>query len=155
MSDKNTLISDIYELDSIKTQLEAVISNLKSSLEAIDGRIESKKAELLLAMKSENVDVNTDVDNVVAAIFRKENIGYTSDTAVLEYLKSIGRDDLIKVKTTESLDKVNLKKAIKADVSLSESLDSMTIRSTTEYVVVTSSENYQKMLEHINEGSKK
>ena len=96
-----------------------------------------------------------DVENLVAAIFKKENIGYTSDSAVLDYLKANNRSDLIKVKVTESLDKVALKKALKTDAALSESLEAMTVHSITEYVVVTSEANYEKMLEHINEGSNK
>lgn len=155
MLDKNLVISDIYELKELKKQLEDVVANIKSSITSIDSKIESKEKDLFNIMKTSEIDVDTDVENVVAAIFKKENIGYTSDTAVLEYLKSIDRSDLIKVKVTESLDKVALKKAIKADASLSESLDSMMIKSITEYVVVTSSDNYQKMLEHINEGSNK
>lgn len=155
MSDKNTLISDIYELKEVKKQLEDVITNVKSSVAAIDDRITKKEAELLEALKQTNVDIDTDVENIVAAVFRKENIGYTSDADVLNYLKLISRDDLIKIKTTESLDKVALKKALKTDSELAEKLEAMTVRSTTEYVVVTSTDNYSKMLEHINEGSNK
>lgn len=155
MSDKNILISDIYALKEVKKQLEDVVTNLKSSISSIDTKIEEKEQALLAQMKASGIELDKDVENLVAAIFRKENIGYTSDSAVLEYLKANNRSDLIKLKTTESLDKVALKKALKTDAALSESLDAMTVRSVTEYVVVTSEANYEKMLEHINEGSSK
>ena len=155
MSDKNILISDIYGLKEVKKQLEDVVTNLKSSISSIDAKIEEKEQALLEQMKASGVDVDKDVENLVAAIFKKENIGYISDSAVLDYLKANNRSDLIKVKVTESLDKVALKKALKADTVLAEDLDAMTIRSVTEYVVVTSGTNYEKMLEHINEGSNK
>lgn len=155
MSDKNILISDIYDLKELKKQLEDVVTNLKSSISSIDAKIDEKEQALLEQMKLCGVDVDKDVENLVAAIFKKENIGYTSDSAVLDYLKANNRSDLIKVKVTESLDKVALKKALKTDAALSESLEAMTVHSITEYVVVTSEANYEKMLEHINEGSNK
>ena len=155
MSDKNILISDIYALKEVKKQLEDVVTNLKSSISSIDTKIEEKEQALLAQMKASGIELDKDVENLVAAVFKKENIGYTSDSAVLEYLKANNRSDLIKVKVTESLDKVALKKALKTDVALSESLDAMTVRSVIEYVVVTSEANYEKMLEHINEGSSK
>lgn len=155
MCDKNTLISDIYELKELKKSLEEVVSNIKSSIASIDSKIESKEALLIEVMRQFGLEKDSEVENLVAAIFKKENIGYRNDAEVLAYLKSINRADLIKVKTTESLDKVAIKKAIKADSVLADQLADMTTKTITEYVVVTTTDNYTKMLEHIDEGSNK
>ena len=155
MCDKNTLISDIYELKELKKSLEEVVSNIKSSIASIDSKIESKEALLIEVMRQSGLEKDSEVENLVAAIFKKENIGYRSDAEVLAYLKSINRADLIKVKTTESLDKVAIKKAIKADSVLADQLADMTTKTITEYVIVTTADNYTKMLEHIDEGSNK
>lgn len=155
MCDKNTLISDIYELKELKKSLEEVVSNIKSSIASIDSKIESKEALLIELMKQFGLEKDSEVENLIAAIFKKENIGYRNDAEVLAYLKSINRADLIKVKTTESLDKVAIKKAIKADSVLADQLADMTTKTITEYVVVTTTDNYSKMLEHIDEGNNK
>lgn len=155
MCDKNTLISDIYELKELKKSLEEVVSNIKSSIASIDSKIESKEALLIEVMRQLGLEKDSEVENLVAAIFKKENIGYRNDAEVLSYLKSINRADLIKVKTTESLDKVAIKKAIKADSVLADQLADMTTKTITEYVIVTTADNYTKMLEHIDEGSNK
>ena len=55
----------------------------------------------------------------------------------------------IKTKITESLDKTNLKKAIKTDAALAKALEDMTVTNVTEYVVVQDIINNEKMLEHI------
>lgn len=155
MIDKNALISDIHELKDAKKHLEEAVTILKTSISSIDDKINAKEAALLEYMKLNNQLLDTDVPNLVAAVFRKESVGYTSESDVLAYLKANNRDDLIKIKTTESLDKTAIKKALKSDSTLAENLDSMTTRLITEYVVVTTADNYNKMVEHINEGSNK
>lgn len=151
MCDKNILISDLYELKQLKKSLEDVVVNIKSSIDSIDLKIEAKEKLLMEYMKQSNIEVDSEVENLIAAIFKRENIGYTDEVEVLNYLKSTDRSDLIKVKTTESLNKVALKKALKTDSALAEQLDGMTTKTVTEYVVVTTLDNYNKMLEHINE----
>lgn len=154
MLDKNTLIYDIHELKELKCKLEEVLDNIKSSISAIDSKMQSKENLLLQLMKEYGNDVDESAENLVAAIFKRENIGYTDESAVLEYLKLNNKDDLIRVKTTEALDKIAIKKALKIDPELAENLEAMITRSVTEYVVVTTKENYSKMLEHANSGTK-
>ena len=58
-------------------------------------------------------------------------------------------------KTTTSLDKTVLKKDLKVDASLKEDLKDFVGDRVVEYVTVTTAENHQKMLEHIEESKKK
>ena len=56
---------------------------------------------------------------------------------MMYYLGEKYNGQYIKTKVTENLDKNALKKAIKTDMALAEALESMTVKSITEYVVVT------------------
>ena len=91
---------------------------------------------------------------IIATYFSKENIGYTSEKEVLQYLKDNNYTTLISSKTTESLNKNALKKALKEDADLSKALENMTVTTLTEWIVVTDKENHDKMLEHIESNKK-
>lgn len=146
------LMSDIYDLKSTKKEKEELSEKYKKEIEQIDARIDTLSQELLTEFNASNQKVFVwEEKAIVAEKFSKENIGYTSESDVLEYLKNNYASQYIKVKTTEALDKNALKKAVKTDAKLSSALDAMIIKSVTEYVVVTDIENHKRMLEHINE----
>ena len=96
-----------------------------------------------------------DSDKLVVSVVSKSNVGYKNENEVIKYLKENYNGNYIKVKTTESLDKTALKKAIKSDSVLKESLDPMIEETKTTYAVVTDFDNYEKMLEHIEAGKTK
>lgn len=146
------LIKNIYQAKIKKEELEKKINDLKAEMEQVDNYIEECSNDLLNQMKTSETKM-LEVENLVAETFSKENIGYTSDKDVLDYLKANGYNQYVKTKVTESLDKTPLKKAIKTDEVLAKGLDDLTVRTLTEYVVVTTKENHEKMLEHI-EGKK-
>lgn len=146
------LIKNIHSAKEKRDSIEKQINDLKAELDQIDNYIEECSNDLLTQMKSNETKV-LEVENLVAETFSKEDVGYTSDKDVLDYLKSNGYNQYIRTKVTESLDKNPLKKAIKNDEVLAKGLDNLTIKTLTEYVVVTTKENYQKMIEHI-EGKK-
>ena len=147
------LIKQIFYLEKTKKDKEEEQTKLKEDISNLDIQIQEKKKLLLDAMKEAKSEEIT-TEDIVATYFSKENISYTNDKDVLNYLKENNYNDLITTKTTESLNKNALKKALKTDTSLNEALESMTIKSLTEWVVVTDSETHQKMLEHIEENSK-
>lgn len=147
------LIKEIFYLEKTKKDKEEEQTKLKEAISNLDVQIQEKKKLLLDAMKEAKSEEIT-TENIIATCFSKENISYTSDKDVLTYLKENNYNDLITTKTTESLNKNALKKALKTDTSLNEALEGMTIKSLTEWVVVTDSETHQKMLEHIEENSK-
>lgn len=147
------LIKQIFYLEKSKKDKEEEQTKLKEDISNLDIQIQEKKKLLLEAMKEAKSEEIT-TEDIVATYFSKENISYTSDKDVLTYLKENNYNDLITTKTTESLNKNALKKALKTDTGLNEALESMTIKSLTEWVVVTDSETHQKMLEHIEENSK-
>lgn len=157
MTEKNVniekLIQEIYGLKVVKKQKKESLEQIKLDIERLDNKIETLSQELLEEFKNNNLPRYTlDDKNLIAEKFSKENIGYTSDSDVLNYLKTNYNSQYIKTKITESLDKNALKKAIKTDSVLAAALQSMTVKSVTEYIVVTDTENYKRMLEHINEG---
>ena len=147
------LIKQIFQLERSKKDKEEEQAKLKEDISNLDTEIQEKKKLLLNAMKEAKSNEIT-TDDIVATYFSKENINYTSDKDVLDYLKQNNYNDLITVKTTESLNKNALKKALKTDNNLNKALEDMTVKSITEWVVVTDSETHQKMLEHIEENSK-
>lgn len=147
------LMKSIYEAKLEKEKLEKDIAEIKEKIESLDKYIDQNSTELLNEMTL-NDQTEYQHDDLIAERFVKESIGYTDEAAVLEYLKNTYDGKYIRTKITESLDKNQLKKAIKSDNELAQALDSMTSRKTTEYVVVTTIENHQKMLEHMNESKK-
>lgn len=125
------LIKQIFYLEKTKKDKEEEQTKLKEDISNLDIQIQEKKKLLLDAMKEAKSEEIT-TEDIVATYFSKENISYTNDKDVLNYLKENNYNDLITTKTTESLNKNALKKALKTDTSLNEALESMTIKSLTE-----------------------
>ena len=147
------LIKEIFELQTKKKSLEAEQESVKTEITNIDNEISEKQKVLLEQMKSAETK-EIDLGDIVATTFSKENISYTDEKDVLKYLKEHNYTTLITTKTTESLNKNNLKKELKTNEELKQALDSMTITKLTEWVVVTDKENHIKMMEHIEENKK-
>ncbi len=157
MEDKvEKLIQDIYKLKQSIAAKEYTITALKANITEESAEVEKLSEELLSELKSSNTHVYELADKqLVAEKFARENVGYTSESDVLNWLKTNLNGQFIKTKVTESLDKNALKKALKKDENLAKHLEAMTVKNITEYVVVTDFENHQKMLEHINDKSTK
>lgn len=146
------LMQEIYRLKTEKKEKEEALAVIKAELEKLDAEIEPLSLALLSEFNLDNQEeFNWEEEKLIAKKFSKENIGYTSETDVLNYLKDKYNGQYIRSKLTEALDKNALKKAIKTDKELAASLESMTVKSVTEYVVVADAESYKLMLEHINE----
>ena len=144
------LIKSIYEARLRKEKLEKDVAEIKEKIETLDKYIDDTSSELLNEMMTTD-QTEYQHDGLIASRYKKESIGYNDEAAVVEYLKNNYDGKYIRTKITESLDKNQLKKAIKTDTELAQTLDSMTSKKVTEYVVVTTLENHQKMLEHMNE----
>ena len=147
------LIKEIFELKKQKEDLEQKQEEYKIQINNLNATIDLKEKDLLNAMKAADTK-EIDLTDIVATYFSKENVSYTSDAAVLSYLKENNYNDLITTKTTESLNKNALKKALKTDLNLSKALEDLTVTNLTEWVVVTTKENHDKMLEHIEQNKK-
>lgn len=151
-----TLIKHINLMQSEIDGLNKQIEDLKSKVELKQNSIEEAKKLLLAQMQNEKLDEFKDEENnLVATVFNKTNIGYSSDSEVITKLKGTEFAKFIKIKTTESLDKNPLKKEIKTNKTLEKLLKPLIVESNTTWVVVTTGENHTKMLEHIEENSKK
>lgn len=125
------LIKEIFDLKNQKKELEEKQNYYKEEISKVDTEIQLKEEDLLKAMKDAK-ETELVVDDIYVTYFSKENVGYTSEKDVLQYLKDNNYTTLISSKTTESLNKNALKKALKTDTSLNEALESMTIKSLTE-----------------------
>ena len=144
----NELVRIIYNLKREKENAERVITGLKLKISDLDENIDSLSNTLLKEMQNSEIK-ELKIEELVATVFKRENIGHKSDEDVLKYLKENYGGKYIKTKITESLDKTNLKKAIKTDTVLAKALEDMTVTNVTEYVVVQDIINNEKMLEHI------
>ena len=144
------LIQEIYNLKSHREILEANLSTLKQQLADIDSRIEAKEVVLLSMLNEAKAD-EVEFENIVGFKQARKTVGYTSEADVISLLKSQYEGKYVKAKITESLDKNALKKALKSDEQLSSDLAPYMLNGTSEYVVVTTKENRDRMIEHINE----
>lgn len=145
-----TLSKEIYELKKQKEILEENLNKQKEELTTIENTIKDYSTLLLTEMLEKDVKNFSD-SGLYADIYEKESVGYTSENDVIKFLKENYDGQYIRVKVTESLDKNALKKALKSSNELNEQLDTMTVKSTTRYVVVTDETSHEAMLQHINE----
>lgn len=141
------ILADQNDVDAIDKQLED-LQKRKKDLEA--NILTNKKA--LLNLLEDETPFETNV--FVAKKSHSESVGYSNETEVLQALKDNDYTNYIRIKTTEALDKNELKKALKTDEKLKNLLDSYTTTKRTDYVIVTTPENYKLMLEHIEKGKK-
>ena len=148
--------SQSKELEEKKKQLE----ELQAQISMLEECINDNKTLLLEGMKEDNeVEFKlkcSDGNYLFANLFSKNEFSYGDEKALLAKLQEMNLDKYIKVttKTTTSLDKNTLKKDLKVDVSLKEDLKDFVGDRVVEYVTITSAENHQKMLEHIEESKK-
>ena len=151
----NEKIKKVYELKTKQEEIQAKQEELKQQLNELTQEQEKLSDEILVEMKTNNV-VEQDTDNLVAQYFSKNEFSYGDEKLLLSKLKELSLDKFIKTvtKTTTSIDKNNLKKELKADADLKETLKDYVGDRLVEYVVVTTKEKHERMLEHIEEGKK-
>lgn len=144
------LIKEIYTLKTTNKEKEQDLATLKADIEQRNAEIEKLSEELLIEFKQSEFD-SWSVNGLVGKKFVKENVGYTSEADIIKLLKEKYQGNYLRTKLTESIDKNSLKKALKTNKELADELGEMTLKTLIEYVVVTDVENYNLMLEHINE----
>lgn len=149
------LMTSIYEAQKEKDILEDKVKEITSQIKELEETIDKQKELLLEDMSDCSIDELEDTDNkLFANVFAKTNVGYTSDSDVLNALKGNGFTQYIKTKVTESLDKNALKKALKENETLKTLVNEFIKESVTRYVVVTTADNHTKMFEHIDKNAK-
>lgn len=151
------IFSQSKELEEKKQELE----NLQARIKDLEECLDCNKNLLLGSMKEDNEDEFrlkcSDGKYLFANLFSKNEFSYNDEKALLTKLQEMKLDKYIKVttKTTTSIDKNTLKKDLKVDASLKEDLKNFVGDRVVEYVTVTTAENHQKMLEHIEDNKKK
>ena len=151
----NEKIKKVYDLKMKQEEIQAKQEELKQQLSELTQEQEKLSNEILVEMKTNNVS-EQDTDNLVAQYFSKNEFSYGDEKVLLSKLKELSLDKFIKTvtKTTTSIDKNNLKKELKVNVELKESLKDYVGDRLVEYVVVTTKEKHERMLEHIEENKK-
>ena len=151
----NEKIKKVYDLKMKQEEIQAKQEELKQQLNDLTQEQERLSNEILVEMKTNNVS-EQDTDNLVAQYFSKNEFSYGDEKLLLSKLKELSLDKFIKTvtKTTTSIDKNNLKKELKVNVDLKESLKDYVGDRLVEYVVVTTKEKHERMLEHIEENKK-
>ena len=151
----NEKIKKVYDLKMKQEEIQAKQEELKQQLSELTQEQEKLSNEILVEMKTNNVS-EQDTDNLVAQYFSKNEFSYGDEKLLLSKLKELSLDKFIKTvtKTTTSIDKNKLKKELKADADLKETLKDYVGDRLVEYVVVTTKEKHERMLEHIEEGKK-
>lgn len=148
----NELIKEIYNLKAEKAKIEEEMEKSKERLKVLTELIDERSDSLLYDMLNENVDY-TENDNIVAKRMARKSIKYSNEQDILADLKENYEGKFIRTKTTETLDKMGFKKAIKNDKEFSEKMSKYICTTDEPFVVVTSKENYNLMMEHLNKNS--
>lgn len=149
------LISEIHKLKQEIDSKTEEITKLQESKNELQNKLDLFNDNLLKEMIT-NKQTEIKINNLVATYFSKNEFTYGDENALLNYLKDKGLNQYITVKTTtkESINKNNLKKDLKSNEELKQSLKDFVGDKLIEYVVVTTEENHEKMLEHIEQGKK-
>lgn len=152
-----TLEEKIQLVEELKTTRDAKLeekTKLEVELGEITTQLDTLLNEILVEMKKrQTVELHT--NGLVAQYFAKSEFSYGDEKALLDYLIAHDMNKYVTTKTTQSLNKKDLKKDLKENASLKESLSKFVGDRKTEYVVVNTEELHQRMLEHIEEGKKK
>lgn len=149
------LITEIHKLKQEIDSKTEEITKLQESKNELQNKLDLFNDDLLKKMIN-NKETEIKTNNLVATYFSKNEFTYGDENALLNYLKDKGLNQYITVKTTtkESINKNNLKKDLKSNEELKQSLKDFVGDKLIEYVVVTTEENHEKMLEHIEQGKK-
>lgn len=148
------MVADQQELDGLNAQLDRLNENaklLKLEIAEVQERLDNAK-EIVKNVLSSGEEYHS--QNMVFKKCERENVGYTDEKELLQYLKEHNYVKYITTKTTESLSKNPLKKDLKNLPELREELNAFILDGKTEYLVFTSEDSFAKMLEHIEEGKK-
>ena len=142
------LIQLIYTKQKQQDEIKAEVSKLTEENKALDNEIKTLKGELFNLLSGEEPYKTKDL---VAVKCHRTGTGYGDEKGLIKWLKENLEGKYLRVKTTEELDKNGFKKGLKEDDSLYSKVEQYITPTTTEYVVVTDSANYEKMLQHAKE----
>lgn len=142
------LIELIYTKQKQQDEIKAEVSKLTEENKALDNEIKTLKGELFNLLSGEEPYKTKDL---VAVKCHRTGTGYGDEKGLIKWLKENLEGKYLRVKTTEELDKNAFKKGLKEEDSLYSKVEQYITPTTTEYVVVTDSTNYEKMLQHVKE----
>lgn len=144
----NTLLTDIFNLKELKSKAEAELNVVKAKINAIDAELSFKSGLLLEELTTNNMTTyNPENTDLIALKCSQKSFEYYDESKCILALNNAGYSNLVKVKSTSSLDKNAIKKAVKSDNALLDLINAHSGEKITEYVIVTTLENYQKMQE--------
>lgn len=149
----NSKIQEIYAIKKGMELIDSDMEKLKVNKEELQKRLDELNLSLLEEMaKSNQKEIETD-DHIFANYYTRTEFTYGDEKALLKYLQEKGLTPYIntKVTTTVSINKNALKKDLKVNQDLKESLSKFVGDKVTSYVVVVDAETHQKMLEHMEE----
>lgn len=143
-------MKSVWALKKKKEELEAQAAKIKEEISKIDAQIKADSDGILAILKESGKEEVLE-EGLYANLFVRENVGYVSEDAVVKWLLSNGYSNLVRTSTAQAIDKTPLKKAMKTDEKLAKGIASLTVKTTSQYVVVTDEENHAKMIEHVKE----
>lgn len=143
-------MKSVWALKKKKEELEAQAAKIKEEISKIDSQIKTESDGILAILKESGKEEVLE-EGLYANLFVRENVGYVSEDAVVKWLLSNGYSNLVRTSTSQAIDKTPLKKAMKTDEKLAKGIADLTVKTTSQYVVVTDEENHAKMIEHVKE----
>lgn len=134
------------ELNDKIAEYKKKTDELKAGIKELDSKIEADSKIILDTMKTFNA-TSFETGDIVASKMSRDSVGFSDEAKAIDFLKK-NFANLIK----ESIDKKEFNKEFKTNKALADGVKPFTVVNTTDYVVVTTKENTEKMLKHINEG---
>ena len=147
------LINTFYQTKLEKEAIDAQVKELKEKADALEITLDTLRADITQRLKEQSLDSFTTANQFIAVYSEKLATTWVNETAIKNQLRANGYDKFIKPKVTESLDKNAIKKALKVDPDLYKLVAPSIIQEPKGTTIITTVENYQKMVAEMQKNS--
>lgn len=147
------LINKFYETKLEKEAIDNQINELKEKSNILETTLEELRYEITKELKEKSLDSFITNNQFIAVYSEKLSTTWVNELEIKNKLKANGYDKFIKPKLTESLDKNAIKKALKIDSKLHNLIGPSIIQEPKSTAIITTVENYQKMISEIQDNS--
>ena len=150
----NELINNFYKLKEEKESIDQHIKELKQQSDSLACMLDDLRNQITSKLREQSLESFTTDQNYIAVYSEKLSTTWVDEEQIKKQLLENGYEKFLKSKTTQSLDKNAIKKALKTDSELYKLVANSIVQEPKQSALITTVENYEKMLsemQNVNE----
>lgn len=150
----NELINNFYKLKEEKESIDQNIKELKQQSDSLACMLDDLRNQITGKLREQSLESFTTDQNYIAVYSEKLSTTWVDEEQIKKQLLENGYGKFLKSKTTQSLDKNAIKKALKTDSELYKLVANSIVQEPKQSALITTVENYEKMLsemQNVNE----